>query len=143
MSPEAARSLADFLRQLGLERNLSAHTSSNYGRDLAALVKWCDQQHLADWHQLDQGHVRAFAARSHAGGLAPRSIQRRLSALRSFFRYLQREGITTKNPGEDVRAPKSARRLPRALDADQMGQLLEAPTEGPLGARDQAIMELL
>ena len=143
MSPEAARSLADFLRQLGLERNLSAHTSSNYGRDLAALVKWCDQQHLADWHQLDQGHVRAFAARSHAGGLAPRSIQRRLSALRSFFRYLQREGITTKNPGEDVRAPKSAKRLPRALDADQMGQLLEAPTEGTLGARDQAIMELL
>jgi integrase/recombinase XerC len=143
VSPEAARSIADFLRQLGLERNLSPHTASNYGRDLAALSTWCDQQGLTDWKQLDQGHVRAFAGRSHAAGLAPRSIQRRLSALRSFFRYLQREGIAALNPGADVRAPKSSRRLPRALDADQMTQLLEAPAEGTLGTRDQAIMELL
>jgi integrase/recombinase XerC len=143
MSPDAAQSIADFLRQLGLERNLSAHTTSNYGRDLAALATWCDKQGLAEWRQLDQGHVRAFAARSHAGGLGPRSIQRRLSALRSFYRFLQREGIATQNPGEDVRAPKSSRRLPRALDADQMTQLLEVPAEGALGARDRALMELL
>ncbi|HMA10757.1 MAG TPA: tyrosine recombinase XerC [Steroidobacteraceae bacterium] len=143
MSPEAAQSLQDFLRQLGLERNLSAHTTSNYGRDLAALAAWCDQQGIAGWNQLDQGHVRAFAARSHAGGLGPRSIQRRLSALRSFFRYLQLHGSVAKNPGVDVRAPKAPKRLPRALDADQMTQLLEAPAEGALGARDRAIMELL
>jgi integrase/recombinase XerC len=143
MSPEAAQSIADFLRQLGLERNLSAHTTSGYGRDLAALATWCDTQGFKDWNQLDQGHARAFAARSHAGGLGPRSIQRRLSALRSFFRYLQREGLANKNPGEDVRAPKSRRRLPRALDADQMTQLLEVPAEGVLGHRDRAIMELL
>jgi integrase/recombinase XerC len=143
MSPEAARSVQDFLRQLGLERNLSPHTTSNYGRDLAALARWCDQQGLAEWSQLDQGHVRAFAARSHAGGLGPRSIQRRLSALRSFFRYLQQHGVAAGNPGMDVRAPKSPKRLPRALDADQMTQLLEAPAEGALAHRDQAIMELL
>jgi integrase/recombinase XerC len=143
MSPEAAQSIADFLRQLGLERNLSAHTTSNYGRDLRALAAWCDTQGFTDWKQLDQGHVRAFAARSHAGGLGPRSIQRRLSALRSFFRHLQREGLTKVNPGEGVRAPKSPKRLPRALDADQMTQLLEAPAEGALGHRDRAIMELL
>jgi integrase/recombinase XerC len=143
MSPEAAQSIADFLRQLGLERNLSAHTTSNYGRDVAALAKWCDQQGLNEWRQLDQGHVRAFAARSHAGGLGPRSIQRRLSAVRSFYRYLQREGIAKNNPGEDVRAPKAPKRLPRALDADQMTQLLEVPAEGALGLRDRAIMELL
>jgi integrase/recombinase XerC len=143
MSPEAAQSIADFLRQLGLERNLSAHTTSNYGRDLAALARWCDQQGLGEWSQLDQGHVRAFAARSHAGGLGPRSIQRRLSAVRSFYRYLQREGISRKNPGEDVRAPKAPKRLPRALDADQMTQLLDVPAEGALGIRDRAIMELL
>ncbi len=143
MSPGAAQSLADFLRQLGLERNLSPHTVVNYGRDLAALAAWCDQQGLDEWRQLDQGHVRAFAARSHAGGLSPRSVQRRLSALRSFFRFLQREGATEVNPGADVRAPKSRKRLPRALDADQMAQLLEAPAEGALGRRDRAIMELL
>jgi integrase/recombinase XerC len=143
MSPGAAQSIADFLRQLGLERNLSTHTTSNYGRDVAALAKWCDQQGLIEWSQLDQGHVRAFAARSHAGGLGPRSIQRRLSAVRSFYRYLQREGIAKNNPGEDVRAPKAPKRLPRALDADQMTQLLEVPAEGALGLRDRAIMELL
>ena len=143
MSPEAAQSLEDYLRQLRVERNLSPHTLSNYGRDLAALVTWCDQQGLADWSRLDQGHVRVFAARSHAAGLGPRSIQRRLSALRSFLRYLQQHGLVTKNAGDDVRAPKSKKRLPRALDADQMTQLLEAPAEGALGARDRAIMELL
>ena len=143
MNAAANAQLQQFLRHLAQERRLSPHTASAYQRDLTALAAWCAAQGIAVWRDLDQGHVRAFSARSHAAGLAPRSIQRRLSAVRSFFEYLQREGVASHNPAVDVRAPKSAKRLPRALDADQMSQLLERPVEGALPGRDQAIMELL
>jgi len=73
------------------ERRLSAHTDSNYARDLAALVKYCDRSGLDEWSTLDTQHIRVFAAHSHAGGLSPRSVQRRLSAVRSFYEFLIRE----------------------------------------------------
>jgi integrase/recombinase XerC len=142
MNAAANEQLQRFLAHLSQERRLSGNTFLAYQRDLTALGAWCDVQGLDEWTKLDHGHVRAFSARSHASGLNPRSIQRRLSAVRSFFKYMLREGVASHNPAVDVRAPKAPKRLPRALDADQMSQLLEQPTEGPLGARDQAIMEL-
>jgi integrase/recombinase XerC len=86
--------------------------------------------------------VRVFAARAHAGGLAPRSVQRRLSAVRGFFGYLVREGAAASNPAVDIRAPKAAKRLPGTLDVDQITQLLQIPGDDPLAVRDRAIMEL-
>jgi integrase/recombinase XerC len=83
-----------------------------------------------------------FAARAHAGGLSPRSVQRRLSAVRGFFNYLLRERVVTSNPALDVRAPKAAKRLPGTLDVDQINQLLDIPCEDVLAVRDRAIMEL-
>jgi integrase/recombinase XerC len=149
MLSRATEAREQFLRHLAQERRLSAHTGAAYQRDLAALADWCDKQGLEDWPQIDHGHVRSFAARSHAGGLGPRSIQRRLSAIRSFFQYLQREGLCTSNPAVDVQAPKVPKRLPHTLDADQMARVLEpvAPTQvvgdPRLATRDLAIMELL
>jgi integrase/recombinase XerC len=143
MNAAAAEQLQRFLAHLSQERRLSVHTAHAYQRDLTALAAWCGTQRIEDWTRLDGGHVRAFSARSHAGGLHPRSIQRRLSAVRSFFRFLQREAVCAHNPAIDIRAPKSPKRLPRALDADQMTQLLEHPVAGALPTRDQAIMELL
>jgi integrase/recombinase XerC len=148
VNPAADQALHRFLQHLLLERRLSAHTAAAYQRDLAALAKWCDQNDRGSWKDLDHGHVRAFSARSHAAGLDPRSIQRRLSAVRSLFTWLLREGLATNNPAVDVRAPKRARRLPRTLDADQMARLLTTPPDAngaadPLAVRDLAIMELL
>jgi integrase/recombinase XerC len=130
-----------------------------YTRDLQALVAFCDRSGLESWAALDSGHLRSFAARLHAGGLGARSIQRRLSAVRSFYEFLQREAHALRraaadvgerevakirgNPGQDVRAPKAARRLPETLDADQMARLLEIPADEPFATRDRAIMELL
>jgi integrase/recombinase XerC len=91
MTPAALECIARFRRYLSSERRLSAHTDQSYTRDLAALVKFCDRHKLADWGDLDSQHLRSFAAHSHAGGLSPRSIQRRLSAVRSFYGYLLRE----------------------------------------------------
>jgi len=142
MTPQALHWRSRFGSHLGSERRLSGHTVTNYLREVDALMRWCDGNGVADWSALDAQHVRLFAARSHAGGLAPRSVQRRLSAVRSFLRYLQRERVLTHNAAAEVRAPKVRRALPVTLDADQMSRLLDIPGTDALSLRDRAIMEL-
>lgn len=143
MNPAALDWLGRFERHLATERRLSAHTAAAYRRDLARLVAFCDEQQIDSWIRLDAQHVRVFAARAHASGLDPRSVQRLLSAVRSFCRYLIREGVLSANPATEVRAPRTRRALPRALDVDQIARLLEIPAEDPLAIRDRALMELL
>jgi integrase/recombinase XerC len=142
MDPSATVWIDRFFVHLGSERRLSPHTSSNYRRDLDALVAWCDRAGIDRWNTLDAQHVRTFAAHQHRDGLGPRSIQRRLSAVRSFAAFLIREGVLTSNPAVEIRAPKAPKRLPETLDPDQMLRLLEADATDPLGRRDLAIMEL-
>jgi integrase/recombinase XerC len=133
----------DYLASLRNERQLSPHTASNYGRDLASLLDYCAAQGLTAWDQLDSQHLRMFAAREHRRGLAPRSIQRRLSACRGLFRFLVRAGELRSDPAGDVQAPKARKRLPTPLDADAMARLLDFRGDDSLGVRDKAIMELL
>ena len=132
-----------FNKHLRTERRLSGLTASSYQRDLAALVAFCDTQKLSDWKSIDSQYVRVFAARQHARGLSPRSIQRQLSAVRTFINFLIREGVLKSNPAMEVWAPKGAKRLPHTLDADQMSKLLDFRSAGGLGLRDKAMMELL
>jgi integrase/recombinase XerC len=106
------------------------------------LLEWCTRNGVADWPGLDHQHIRSFAARSHARGLTGRSIQRRLSAVRSFFSFLLRERVLHRNPALDVRAPKAGKRLPHTLDVDEMAQLLARKPDGALEVRDLALMEL-
>lgn len=134
--------LTRFRRHLVTERRLSPHTDSNYARDLAALSRYFEAERLTDPAQLDAQHVRLFAARSHAAGLAPRSVQRRLSAVRSFCRFLVREGAITANPALDIAAPKAGKRLPGTLDADQVNRLVGIRDTDPLALRDRALLEL-
>jgi integrase/recombinase XerC len=131
-----------YLKHLGSERRLSPHTASNYARDLRALANFAERGKIDSWRRIDSQHVRMFAARSHAGGLGPRSVQRRLSAVRGFYNYLVRERAAASNPAMDVRAPKAGKRLPGTLDVDQLNQLLDVPPENSLAIRDRAIMEL-
>jgi integrase/recombinase XerC len=142
MSEALQQGVDRFLQGLRTERRLSPHTSSNYGRDLAALLDYCQAQGIASWDALDTQHVRSFAAQCHRRGLAPRSIQRRLSAVRSLCRFLIREGQLRADPAADVQAPKARKRLPTTLDADAMARLLEFRSDDRLGVRDKAIMEL-
>ena len=140
--PLTTRWVDGYLAHLAKERRLSPHTSSNYARDIGALIDYLVRIGVSDWKRVDSQHVRVFAARCHAGGLGPRSVQRRLSALRGYFGYLTREGVVNSNPAVDIRAPKAARRLPGTLDVDQINQLLEIPSGDALSLRDRAIMEL-
>ena len=125
------------------QRNLSPHTRSNYARDLSTLQEFCAKQGVNDWAVLDVHHIRAFVAARHRQGLAPKSIQRLLAAIRSFYEFLQEERAATRNPAEGVRAPKAAKRLPDTMDADQMARLLQIQGDEPETVRDRAIMELL
>jgi len=132
-----------FVSHLTHERRMSTHTQSAYRRDLEALLRFCQQRGIHEWSLLDNVQVRAFAAAEHSAGLLPRSIQRRLSAVRTFYEFLMREGCCTRNSALEVRAPKMRKRLPATLDADQMGRLLDFRADDTLSARDKAIMELL
>lgn len=143
--PEPAQTQpAHFLAYLRDEKHYSAHTLSNYQRDLRRFQHYLDQQGTSDWSAVTQHQVRGFAAGLHRQGLGGRSIQRMLSAVRGFYHYLLREGLSDNNPALDVPAPRSPRKLPSLLDVDALTQLL---TPGPqpmtaLDLRDYAMLEL-
>ena len=132
-----------FIAHLTYERRLSALTCKHYMRDLRALATWCDKQGIERWDAIDDQHIRSWSAATFRKGLSPKTIQRRLSAARTFYRFLLREKHVGKNPVQSVSAPKGGKRLPENLDADRMASLLDIPGDGPLVARDRAILELL
>lgn len=131
-----------FLAQLDVERRLSKHTSCAYRRDLALLLAHCQAIDVTTWPALHTEQMRGFIAVQHRRGLAAASLQRLLSACRSFFRWLQRNGQLAVDPSTGLRAPKAGRKLPQVLDADEMTQLVELPVHTPLDARDRAMLEL-
>ncbi len=131
-----------FLAYLRETRGLSPRTCAAYRRDLEKFSIELERLQLDGPEQLDEPRVRAFIARLHRQGLGPRSIQRLLSALRSFYRWLMREGLARHNPAAAVRAPKAARKLPATLDADAVARLLDIRDDSPLALRDKAMLEL-
>lgn len=137
-----ARSAIDeFLAELATQRRMSPLTATAYGRDLQRLVELAGASAL---QELTSHDIRRFVGRLHAGGLAPTSIARTLSAWRSFFRWLGDRGGAGANPVVGVRGPKRAKRLPKALSADQAVMLASrAVDETLLAQRDHAIVELL
>lgn len=134
--------LQPFLDYLQFERRLSTRTRVAYARDLGDFIGWLHGRGDNDPHRVDSGKVRAYAAERHRRGLSPKSLQRQLSAIRAWYRFMMREGLAASNPADGVRAPKVERHLPHTLNADQLGRLLDLPGEDPLDHRDRAIMEL-
>jgi integrase/recombinase XerC len=133
--------IEEFLAHLAVEKRVSAHTLDAYRRDLAALAAWAQAQQL-DLTTLHTEQLRAFVASEHRRGLSPKSLQRRLSACRSFYRWLLKHGRIPASPADALRAPKAPRKLPQVLDADEAVRLVEVPTDVPLGLRDRALLEL-
>ena len=132
----------NFLNYLKNEKHLSVRTQEAYRRDLDQFLAFISTQDIDRPDQVTQHHIRALIAQKHRKGLGGKSLQRMLSALRSWFRWMLREGIVQQNPAKAVRAPKSPRHLPATLDADSINQLLNIPGDTPLAIRDKAIMEL-
>jgi integrase/recombinase XerC len=136
-----------FLNDLGSIRRLSPRTVASYGHDLNNFCTFCSERGIESATAVVNADIRLWVAhmRHHLNG---RSVQRALSALRSFYKYLQREHFADSNPVVGISAPKSARRLPKTLDIDQTQLLLQSPAvQNPaeddfLALRDQAMMEL-
>lgn len=143
MKGEAALQREAFFRHLHGERRLSPLTLGSYRRDLESLAAFCTAQAIETWPSLDVAGARRFAAQLHRQGLNGRSIARTLSGIRSFYRYLLREGVSTHNPFNGISAPKAGKRLPKALSVEQATKLVEIPANDPLAIRDRAMLELL
>ena len=124
-----------------MERNASEHTLRNYHDDLTQFFDVVGRRRLRDITPLD---IRQFLAEQSTHHYAKRTIARRLSCVRSFFRFLCREGLLKHNPAAVVPSPRLERRLPHFLDEAQVVRLLEAPpTDRWQGVRDRAILETL
>jgi integrase/recombinase XerC len=143
MHANSQAQIEDFFEYLRSERRSSPHTLSNYRRDLSRLQGFCVQRQVEQWADVTVHHVRAYVSQLHRVGLEGKSIQRMLSAARSFYRFLLRERVLKGNPFIGIRAPKSAKRLPSTLSVDQAAQIVAIPTEDAIGLRDRAMFELL
>jgi integrase/recombinase XerD len=144
MSGESAASLVDrFLDHLVTERNVSPQTVRAYSSDLARYLEWAERAG-ADPLGSDPRILRRYLADLDRARYARRTIARRLSAVRSLFAYLNREGVVGHDPASVVGTPKLPARLPRLVPSDLLTALLDTPDTGdPSGLRDRAVLELL
>jgi len=142
MHADAELMLAEFFRQLTVEVRASEHTIKSYQRDLNQLSGYCTEKAIGQWADLQQTDIRAFIAGRHRKNLSSKSLQRELSAIRSFYNYLLKQGLVSINPAQHIQAPKQARKLPKTLDVDQLSGLLEAGASSLLEIRDLAMFEL-
>ena len=132
-----------FLAWLELERGLSSHTISSYGRDLAQYALYLDKQGVADWAAVGEHSVSEWTAYLSKADYARSSQARKLSAIRMLARYLVREGLRADDFTELVSAPKLSRKLPEVLTHEELKRLLAAPpTDTQHGLRDRAMLEL-
>jgi len=142
MDKKAKQQQQRFLDQLRFERRLSAHTVKSYTRDLECLWKYLSSENVQNWQDVREHHIRAHIANRHRAGLGSKSLQRELSAIRSFFRFLCKSNIAGQNPAQSVRAPKTPRSLPKILDVDQTIKMLDYEPDDDLECRDLAMWEL-
>ncbi|HET6565185.1 MAG TPA: tyrosine recombinase XerC [Xanthomonadales bacterium] len=131
-----------FLDYLRIERGLSPLTIQAYGRDLQAFCLAMEQRSLQHPARVSEHDVRTFIAAMHRKGQGGKTLQRLLSAIRSFYAWLLREGVARANPATSVRAPKSDRKLPATLDVDAVSKLLDFPCDSTIAIRDKAFLEL-
>jgi integrase/recombinase XerC len=139
----SSESVSIYLDELAQQRRQSPHTVSNYRRDLLVLCELIGE--LPGQYRLDTvqtPHIRRFIAQMHARGLGGRSLARRLSAWRGFYRWLGLRGEMLVNPVEGIRAPKSPKALPKLLSPDEANRLLDSASDAVLEIRDQAMFEL-
>jgi integrase/recombinase XerC len=139
--------LAEYLRHLALERNASAHTVKSYREDLTQALEFFRTKlpgRALDTALLTTRLLRAHTVWLHDQGYAKATIARRVTAVRSWCRFLCRQGILAGNPADGVRGPRQDRQLPHFLSEDELAKLLAAPpADTPLGLRDRAILETL
>ncbi len=138
--------ILEFLNYLALERNMSEHTVRNYGVDLAQFHgHLVDNGMVADFPEKVSHHqIRSFMAELGEKGASRQTVARKIAALRSFYKYLNRNGRVDSNPARVVHTPKLEKKIPTFLTISMMERLLATPEGGTfIGSRDKAILELI
>jgi len=136
----AIEKFTDYLRN---ERRYSPATIANYTRSLNQLCVQLETLQVTSWRDVHTDQIQSFIAKTHRAGLSPGSLHDMLSAYRSFYRYLAREGEAAANPAIGVRSPKAPRKLPQVLDVDEVSALLDFSADDAEAVRDRALLELL
>jgi tyrosine recombinase XerC len=133
--------LDKFFTYLEVEKNYSSHTTLNYRIDLEEFAKFLDK---ASVETIEYSDLRRFLAQLKGRNLKPRTVSRKLSSLRSFFKFLQREGVIKANPAKLLVTPKLDKPLPHFMSEEETVQLIESPKSGKTNSpRDKAIFEIL
>mgnify|MGYP001578740835 FL=1 len=136
---EIDRHIEKYIRYLEIEKNASEHTILNYKKDLEEFKKFLGEAKIESVSYLT---LRKFLSTLKERGLKSRSISRKLSSLRSFFRFLNREGLLKSDPTSAISSPKLEKHLPIFLTEDEITRLVESPDTKELsGFRDRAILE--
>jgi integrase/recombinase XerC len=139
-------SINSFLSDLKVERQASSHTLRSYHDDMELFSRYLEEslKEGSDPTIADPARLRRYSAWLHGQGYAASTIARRLASLRSFYRYLRRQGTVATDPTSGLRNPRQAQRLPRLLRIDDVIRLLDSiPVETSLGVRDRAMLETL
>ncbi|MGH7818424.1 MAG: site-specific tyrosine recombinase [Candidatus Binatia bacterium] len=137
------RFVDSYLHYLATGRGLSPNTLDAYGRDLAELATFLASRGVRKPSSVEAEHLRDYVASLRSRKLRPTSVARRFSAARGLFRFLEAEGKIPKSPAASIEVGRLPRRLPRPWTLEDVRRLVEAPAEGPLGARDRAMLETL
>lgn len=139
--------ITSFLNYLKFERNYSSNTVSSYEDDLLQLHTFFKKHFSSEKYQLktiDNLTIRLFLGDLIENGISRKSIARKLSSVRSFFKYLNRKKIIKMNPTINIATPKISKKLPSFLDESAIAKMLELPNETTvIGLRDKALLELL
>ena len=145
MNKTQANLLRKFLTYLTVEKSSSLLTVGNYERDIKSFSEFLVERFGEDftWKQIGTLDIRAYLTDLNKKEYSRRTIARRISALRSFYKYMVRENILESNPFTKVKTPKLEKKLPVFLEEVEINELLELPDTEGLGLRDQAILELL
>ncbi len=133
-----------YIDYLEAERNASAYTVRNYTTDLIGFFDFLRSRGVGSLTEVNRSVLRGYLSRLMEQGFVKASIARKLSAIRSFYRYLVREGVVSTSPVATTTSPKLDRRLPSFLTRDEIERLLDAPDQStPQGQRGRALLELL
>ncbi|TNH02579.1 tyrosine recombinase XerC [Testudinibacter sp. TR-2022] len=135
--------LQGYWNYLRIERRLSELTIENYQRHLAVCITILESQQIENWREVDASVIRFLLSVSKKQHLSAKTLALRLSSLRSFLNYLLSQRVIDVNPAIAVSAPKAAKRLPKNIEAEQLGLLLDSSSKEPIDIRDLAMMELM
>lgn len=145
MLDEAHQQKELFFNMLRFERLYSANTLAAYQRDLQRFFEFLDQQKIQRLAEVEPHHCMTYSAKRFRKGIKSNSIQRELSAIRSLYHFLVKQGLQKNNPAAAVKSPKVQKKLPSTLDVDNLNQLLsnDSSSESVIDLRDHAIFELI